>query len=475
MCLVALLLYYSYYSSSTTVAHPLSVAASADADAFLAHLQARIPPRVCPAAPSPALSANRDAVVANGLGQRRFLVYTITSDARILKQWNASPCARRFDIAVVSYAPPHSLQPPQPPVEFFAFQTGLKMELFARFVEEHRDVVRQYEAIWVVDDDIETTTEHINLMFDIFMALNLSLAMPSLAGASVIHHPHMDWRPGSVARFTNFVETGLPIISRHLLPLILPILHVSRSGHSADILISVRALDNAPTWPSRNVALIDATPIQHRSSPSSVDVFVHRDQQEVEGARLLLRAGLLSPKEWKWRWPYPRSVFPLPLRLAWVVVADSARERQSGQQAISCRARAGETVGGKGALSAAGLSGPLTVTPHSVGAFLPGGGQLAAMSLETIAQRLVQLHGGIAVALQREVEDALDITELACDALENAATVFDMPADNSWCYWAFFHLKSLAKCWTRPLARGGGSDTVVACAAVASLDICRRR
>jgi hypothetical protein len=378
---------------------------------------------------------------------------------------------------VVSYAPPRSLRPPQPPVEFFAFRQGLKLELFAQFAEEHRDVVQRYEAIWVVDEDIETTTENINAMFDIFVALNLSLAMPSLAGASAIHHPHMDWRADSVARFTNFVETGLPIISRRLLPRILPILHVGRSGHSADILISVRALDNVPERPSRNIALIDATPVQHRSSPSSVDTYVHRDQQEVEGTRLFLRAGLLSPKEWSWRWPYTTAVFSLPLRLAWVVVPD-----EDWQRNISCGARAGGPARGGSALAAVGLSGPLVVTPRSAGAYLVGDAQpglrTTPLPLDTIARRLVQRHGGVAVAIalpQPGQNDAFDGAESTCDALEQAAAVFDMPADGSWCYWDLLHMRPLAKCWTPSLARRGGAGTVTACAAVASLGICRRQ
>lgn len=75
-----------------------------------------------------------------------------------------------------------------------------------------------------------------------------------------------------------------------------------------DTLISVRALDNAPERSSRRVALIDATPVQHRSSPATC---VHREQQEVEGIRLLLRTGLPSPNEWNWRLPYTGAFFTL--------------------------------------------------------------------------------------------------------------------------------------------------------------------
>lgn len=245
--------------------------------------------------------------------ERPYLLFSAVGLEHKLALWNASPCQRRFDIVLYSYVPQ---SPPQPPVDYFHVEKGLKLELFARYADRH-DISR-YQAVWLVDEDIESTTENINLMFEIFTAFNLSMGMPALGGNSAVHHRLHRWVPDQILHYVNFVECGLPIFNRQHLRTVLPSLASAGSGHSVDYLWTLMLNPNTSAITAQ-IGVIDATPVQHPTRLSTVEVEVSMLEQERHGLAQLIRAGVLPEGTEQWQEPFPRLTFSTHPRALWLL------------------------------------------------------------------------------------------------------------------------------------------------------------
>lgn len=117
---------------------------------------------------------------------------------------------------------------------------------------------REYDYIWLPDDDIYANQDTITRMFEIAEAVGFDLFAPALHEAS--HYAHfitmVNRRLGG--RWTAFVEIMMPGFSRAALEQLLPTLDLSETGWGW-------GLDSL--WPKelgyRNVGIIDATPVIH--------------------------------------------------------------------------------------------------------------------------------------------------------------------------------------------------------------------
>ena len=123
----------------------------------------------------------------------------------------------------------------------------------------HRwDGWREYDYVWLPDDDILASQETISRMFAVARALGLDLFAPALHEAS--HFAHFDTmrNPSFHGRWVGFVEIMMPAFSSAALDKLLPTLDLVETGWGW-------GLDSV--WPKRlgydNVGIIDATPVVH--------------------------------------------------------------------------------------------------------------------------------------------------------------------------------------------------------------------
>ncbi|MCW2853631.1 MAG: hypothetical protein JWM84_3295 [Nocardioides sp.] len=117
---------------------------------------------------------------------------------------------------------------------------------------------RDYDQVWMPDDDILTTPDTINRMFATAGAVGLDLFAPALQDASYFAHFSTMQNHSFSGRWTGFVEIMMPGFSASALDRLLPTLELSETGWGW-------GLDSL--WPKllghRDVGVIDSTPVLH--------------------------------------------------------------------------------------------------------------------------------------------------------------------------------------------------------------------
>jgi Protein of unknown function (DUF707) len=117
---------------------------------------------------------------------------------------------------------------------------------------------REYDHIWLPDDDLRADAATIDAMFGVARGLGLDLFAPALHESSSYAHFDTIRNPRFHARWTGFVEIMMPGFSRGALEELLPTLDETETGWGW-------GLDSV--WPKilnyENVGIVDGTPIVH--------------------------------------------------------------------------------------------------------------------------------------------------------------------------------------------------------------------
>jgi hypothetical protein len=117
---------------------------------------------------------------------------------------------------------------------------------------------RDYDFVWMPDDDIFATKATISAMFDVARVVSLDLFAPALHDASHFAHFSTMRNHSFFGRWTGFVEIMMPAFSRGALEHLLHTLDLSETGWGW-------GLDSL--WPKlldyQRVGIIDALPVLH--------------------------------------------------------------------------------------------------------------------------------------------------------------------------------------------------------------------
>lgn len=105
--------------------------------------------------------------------------------------------------------------------DFIACDAGYKMDMTYRYLHRHPDLLDKYEYFFLMDDDIEISTEEVNKLFGIMKQYHLRIAQPSLV-MSYYTYEHTLHNPFCILRYTNFVEMMIPCFSKEALIKVLP-------------------------------------------------------------------------------------------------------------------------------------------------------------------------------------------------------------------------------------------------------------
>jgi len=133
---------------------------------------------------------------------------------------------------------------------------GQKWFLLSDFLLKNLNFVETYDYIWFPDDDLLTTTNEINELFDINKTYNLWLSQPSLTG--YVSYEIEKKVEGSLLRFTNFVEIICPIMSVETLKKLLFYFTINESGWGTDYL-----WPKLLNYPKDKIAIIDKVTVNH--------------------------------------------------------------------------------------------------------------------------------------------------------------------------------------------------------------------
>lgn len=216
--------------------------------------------------------------------RHRYLVFSSADERNNIHFWTSDPSKKNFDLAIYYFGEDEN---PEFQADYIFKRKGLKFDNFYHFIKHNN--ISQYEAIWVVDDDIIIDTSSINKMFTLFSRYNLWLAQPSFINGGRISWNITQKHPDCILRFTNFVENGVTVYSSKILPQLMETFKDARTGFGVD-LIWPKLLG----YPKNKIAIIDAISCSHpKGNHSSLDKVVPREQHLTQGVELLKDFGLL--------------------------------------------------------------------------------------------------------------------------------------------------------------------------------------
>lgn len=145
---------------------------------------------------------------------REFLIYTSAGHHPNVKQWSSSP-DRNYDIWVTNYTgiPDHSRQY----ADHYNERIGSKFQNLKAITAEHGELLSQYKAIMVADDDIIISPQSLSALFSTLMAKDLFALQPAFSRYGQVSHPITARKLKSDLRYVNFVEVTCPIFRSDIL------------------------------------------------------------------------------------------------------------------------------------------------------------------------------------------------------------------------------------------------------------------
>lgn len=223
----------------------------------------------------------------------RYLVIARVGDRSLHRGW-MGPGRRNFDLFLSYYgATPGQFDED---AQYYERRMGTKWGGLSELLEEHWSTVSRYDAVWMPDDDIEMTAPMVSRMFELFMGVGLNLAQPALTPDSYSYWDVVRQRPGSVVRFTRFVEVMMPLFDQATLAFLRPGFSESPSGWGLDY-VWPHLL--APRGNPLAMGILDAVPARHTRPLGGGELYKSQaiGNPAEQLARLLAKHGLREIRE----------------------------------------------------------------------------------------------------------------------------------------------------------------------------------
>lgn len=148
-----------------------------------------------------------------GAPRSRYLVFTSAGDNSSLRHWLRG--RRNFDIWITYYgdgAPDLNRV-----ADHFNRRKGGKFPNLHYAWQHWPEVFEQYEAIFVLDDDIVLSGSEISHLFRILERYELTLLQPAFSPLGQISHEFTAAKLGSFGRYVTLIELGVPLFRRSAL------------------------------------------------------------------------------------------------------------------------------------------------------------------------------------------------------------------------------------------------------------------
>ena len=192
--------------------------------------------------------------MTSGSGSRRNLVVMRAGDAGLFPQWKPAP-TRSWDLAISFYGQGR----PEWGQEYFHVAKGPKWQPIHLWLASNPQLLRQYDYIWFPDDDIMTTWENVDDLFQVCRDFDLQLAQPALTSDSFRNFPVTFQDPNSLLHFTVWVEGMVPLVRADALKLCMPVMQEpSRYGWGHDWIWPMLLV-----YPQNKIAIIDRCAVKH--------------------------------------------------------------------------------------------------------------------------------------------------------------------------------------------------------------------
>jgi hypothetical protein len=212
----------------------------------------------------------------------RNLVILRAGDGSLHRDWIAG-APRDFDLFISYYGEVPGRH--RADADHYEHRRGAKWPCIAQLLRQNAELVAEYDAVWLPDDDLSADTDTLNRMFAFFHAHRLALAQPALTRDSYFTWSTLLQQPDCHLRYTRFVEVMAPLFSRAALAACEHSFIESRSGWGLDwvwpLLCERAGLDR--------IAVIDATPVCHTRPVGGELYRNHSDLDPRADAALVIR------------------------------------------------------------------------------------------------------------------------------------------------------------------------------------------
>lgn len=188
----------------------------------------------------------------------RTIAIVRAGDASLHMSWASQP--RNFDVGVSYFGQDADRRFEE--ADYVDRTSGGKWEGLYRFFERFPAILQTYDYFWLPDDDISATAADVEALSRTAQQYRLHALQPSLDVNSYYAHLITLSHPGFALRYTNFVETMVPMISRPVLQAMLPLFREARFGFGFDYLFAQYAFDLAGD-PQRMAAVVDTVTVEH--------------------------------------------------------------------------------------------------------------------------------------------------------------------------------------------------------------------
>lgn len=139
---------------------------------------------------------------------------------------------RIFDVCVVNYSDIDNLH--KAGADYYYQFKGGKFPNLQKIYFDNRNILDQYDAVWVADDDIIIDTQSINELFVTLTEKSLTLLQPSFRATGKVSFPITRQRLLTSLRYTNFVEMTCPVFKTEFLKKFLEVFDPALVGWGTD-------------------------------------------------------------------------------------------------------------------------------------------------------------------------------------------------------------------------------------------------
>jgi hypothetical protein len=185
--------------------------------------------------------------------RRRYLVFTSAGEQSCLRDW-LHP-TRTFDLWVTYFGVGD--HPYLQYADYGNRRTGAKFPNLHYVYRTWPELMQQYDAVLVIDDDIRITGTQIDTLFALREQHDFWIMQPALDYRGKISHKVTGWQPGFWLRYTNFVELNVPLFRREVLERFLSEYDPCIVGYGIDWWYAW-LLDRSGAIAERRMAVIDA-------------------------------------------------------------------------------------------------------------------------------------------------------------------------------------------------------------------------
>jgi hypothetical protein len=168
------------------------------------------------------ITRNPSVISINKKVRRKNLIFTSAGNNANINKWLTNNKNRNYDIAISWYGSDREKKNfLKNNSDIFMNRKDGKFPNF-KYLYNRIKFIKNYEYVWITDDDINIESDKVNTMFNLIKQYKLLVLSPSFDSEGKISWKITKKYNNSFMRYTNFIEMTCPIFSREALKIIIP-------------------------------------------------------------------------------------------------------------------------------------------------------------------------------------------------------------------------------------------------------------